>query len=43
MGPSQYDVLKYVDQGKVFDYVHMALSKGKCLGVRFALLRYNTV
>ena len=36
MGPSQFDVLQYVDQGKVYDFVHMALAKGKCLGVRHA-------
>ena len=28
-----FDVLQYVDQGKVYDFVHMALAKGKCLGV----------
>ena len=33
MGPSQFDVLKYVDQGKVFGKVHTALAHGKCLGV----------
>lgn len=33
MGPSQFDVLKYVDQGKVFGKVHSALAHGKCLGV----------
>ena len=33
MGPSMFDVLQYVDQGKVYDFVHMALAKGKCLGV----------
>ncbi|CAM9482234.1 unnamed protein product, partial [Laminaria digitata] len=33
MGPSLFDVLQYVDQGKVYDFVHMALAKGKCLGI----------
>lgn len=33
MGPSAFDVLKYVDQGNVFGRVHMALAHGKCLGV----------
>ena len=33
LGPSAFDVLKYVDQGKVFNFVHGALAKGKCLGV----------
>ncbi|CAM9722364.1 unnamed protein product [Scytosiphon promiscuus] len=33
MGPSSFDVLKYVDQGKVFDKVHDALAHGKCLGI----------
>lgn len=33
LGQSEYDVLKYVDQGKVFDFVHNALATGKCLGV----------
>lgn len=33
MGPSAFDVLKYVDQGKVFGRVHTALAHGKCLGV----------
>lgn len=33
MGPSAFDVLKYVDQGKVFGRVHAALARGKCLGV----------
>lgn len=37
MGPSLFDVLKYVDQGKVYDFVHMALAKGKCLGVRHGM------
>lgn len=37
MGPSLFDVLKHVDQGKVFSYVHGALAKGKCLGVRYVL------
>lgn len=38
MGPSQFDVLKYVDQGKVFGKVHGALAHGKCLGVSALLL-----
>lgn len=38
MGPSQFDVLKYVDQGKVFGRVHMALAHGKCLGVSALLM-----
>ncbi|CAM9495549.1 unnamed protein product, partial [Sphacelaria rigidula] len=33
LGPSTFDVLKYVDQGKVFDFVHGALARGKCLGI----------
>ncbi|CAM9628551.1 unnamed protein product [Ectocarpus sp. 6 AP-2014] len=33
MGPSAFDVLKYVDQGKVFGRVHIALAHGKCLGI----------
>lgn len=38
MGPSQFDVLKYVDQGKVFGKVHTALAHGKCLGVSAVLM-----
>lgn len=38
MGPSQFDVLKYVDQGKVFGKVHTALAHGKCLGVSALLM-----
>lgn len=33
MGPGAYDVLKYVDQNKVFNFVHGALATGKSLGV----------
>lgn len=33
MEPDEFDVLKYVDQGKVFNFVHTALATGKCLGV----------
>lgn len=33
MGPSAYDVLKYVDQNKVFNFVHGALATGKSLGI----------
>ena len=38
MGPSQFDLLKYVDQGKVFGKVHKALAHGKCLGVSVLLV-----
>ncbi|CAN0328459.1 unnamed protein product, partial [Discosporangium mesarthrocarpum] len=32
-GESNFDILKYIDQGRVFDYVHGALATGKCLGI----------
>lgn len=28
-----YDILPYVDQGGMFDFVHAALAKGNCLGI----------
>lgn len=28
-----YDILPYVDQSGMFDYVHAALAKGNCLGI----------